>query len=231
MGRLKLLNVLRESNGVTRYVHEVFDEELTEEYPTNFDINQFKVIRSYAGKLKYASQFLGKPIGSGSSRTVYRVDQNKVLKLAKNQKGIEQNQAETNWNNDSYYGGILAKIFDFDDETNLWVEMEIAFKPKKSDFKRLWNINFDDLFYYLNKYHEENRGRKSYFRIDDNVKNMMDENDDVQTLLSFMMDSDSPPGDLSRISSWGLVHRQDGDYLVLVDFGLSNDIYNNFYKR
>lgn len=228
---LTLYNVGKNLYESERDMFEGFNEiELGEDYPVGFDINQFKNIRSYAAKMRFAEEHLGKPIGKGSSRIVYRVDENKVLKLAKNKKGIEQNNAETDWFNDSYYEDILAKVFDFDHMNHLWVEMELAKRAKKSDFKRLWNINFDDLFSYLkNKYHE-NRGKRSVFDVEDNVKEIMDNSDHVQLLISFMYDSDSPDGDLSRISSWGLVDRYDGEYLVLIDFGLTGSIYDSYYS-
>jgi len=125
MARLKLYDILAESDN--RDMFEGFDEsQLDEDYPVNFDIFNFKNIRSYAGKLRYAESHLGRPIGRGSSRVVYRVDNNKVLKLAKNKKGIAQNETEIHWSGDAVLGEILAQIFDYDRENSLWVEMELA---------------------------------------------------------------------------------------------------------
>lgn len=228
MTKLSLYEILLESE---RDMYEGFnDVELSEDYPEGFDINEFKNINSYAGKMRFAEQHLGKPIGRGSARVVYRVDENKVLKLAKNKKGISQNNAETDWFNDSYYDDIHAKVIDFDDKNNIWVEMELAFRVKKSDFQRLWGIKFEDLGFYLKKRYFENRGQQSMFSVSSEVKEVMDESDEVQHLVAFMYDSDSPDGDLGRISSWGLVKREDGEYLVLIDFGLNQSTYNSYYS-
>jgi len=216
---MKLIDVIKEQ-------HEF---ELTEEYPEGFDINEFKNIWSYAGKLKYAQEHLGKPIGNGSSRTVYRVDKEKVLKLAKNKKGVAQNDQETNWVNDGYYESVLAKVFDFDDKDFLWVEMEVAYRAKRSDFKRLWNINFDDLSIYLRNAYDRNKGRRPTFGIDDEVKIQLDENENVQLLMYFMLDSFSSEGDLTKLNSWGLVKRDNVEHLVLIDFGLNEDVYTSYY--
>ena len=70
---------------------EINKIEISEEYPKDFDLNQFKSIKSFKGKVLYAKEKLGNPIGMGSSRVVFRVDDNKVLKLAKNPKGQAQN--------------------------------------------------------------------------------------------------------------------------------------------
>jgi len=226
MGRIKLYDVIRESRDVLEGFNE---EELSEDYPVNFDIFEFKNIRSYAGKLKYAREYLGKPLGRGSSREVYRVDDTKVLKLAKNKRGIAQNKAEINWYGETYYEGILAKVFDYDRDNNYWVEMEIAYRVKSNDFKRLWGINFEDLFEYLNLRYLENRGKRRMYHVDPEVKEQMDNNDNVGLLVSFMYDSDSLDGDLSKLNSWGLVHRPEGDEIVLIDFGLTNNVYQSYY--
>jgi hypothetical protein len=46
-------------------------------------------IKSFSGKIKFADQNLSK-IGSGTGRAVYDIDGTKVLKLAKNPKGVAQ---------------------------------------------------------------------------------------------------------------------------------------------
>lgn len=214
---------------LTDLINEQHDFELTEEYPEGFDINSFKTIGSYAGKLRYAQEHLGKPIGSGSARTVYRVDKEKVLKLAKNKKGIAQNDQESNFYNDSYYETIIAKVIDFDDKHFLWVEMEVAHRAKKSDFMRLWGIRFEDMGLYLSNRYEENKGRRGIYGINPDVLEKMNESDEIMHLVSFMYDSNQSAGDISKISSWGIVHRVDGEYLVLLDFGLSDDVYASYY--
>jgi hypothetical protein len=228
MGSLKLYNIITES--IERDMYEGFNEtELSEDYPENFDLFSFKNIRSYAEKLRYAEQYLGKPIGRGSSRVVYRVDNDKVLKLAKNKKGIPQNEVEIEWYGETYYDDMLAKVFDYDRDNSLWVEMELAYRVKESDFRKLWGINFKDLWGYLKMKNLENHGRRSMFHVEDDVKEQLDNNDNVEHLVSFMLDSDSPDGDLSKLSSWGLVHRSYGDTIVLIDFGLTNNVYQSYY--
>ena len=208
---------------------ELWELELTEDYPVGFDINEFKNIWSYAGKMRFAKEHLDKPIGNGSARVVYRVDENKVLKLAKNKKGKAQNEAEGQWYQESYYDDIIANVIDYDFEEHLWVEMELAIRAKRPDFKRLWGINFDDLFFYLKKRYFENHGRKSMFHIDDETVKELEEIDEVNHLVSFMYDSSAPDGDLSKLNSWGLVKRSDGEYLVLIDFGLNEEVFKTYY--
>jgi hypothetical protein len=55
-------------------------------YPTNFSLEEFSQIRSFKGRVDYCEQRLQR-LGSGSSRIAYKVDDEKCLKIAKNQKG------------------------------------------------------------------------------------------------------------------------------------------------
>lgn len=57
-----------------------------EEFKQDF-LPELQNIRSFAGKIRLADQNLSR-IGSGTGRAVYDVDGEKVLKLAKNPKGI-----------------------------------------------------------------------------------------------------------------------------------------------
>ena len=38
-------------------------------------------------------------------------------------------------------------------------------------------------------------------------------------------------GDLMRLSSWGVVKEDGEERLVIVDYGLTDDVWNDFYKR
>ena len=93
-------------------------------YPTSFDIQQFKQIRSFAEKIRYCDSRLIK-LGSGSGRIVYQIDDEKVLKLAKNAKGIAQNAVEAEGYIQNY--SIAARVFETDDNDS-FVEMELARK-------------------------------------------------------------------------------------------------------
>jgi hypothetical protein len=110
-------------------------------YPISFNMEEFKNIKSFANRLKYCEERL-KKLGAGTSRRVYQIDDEKCLKLAKNNKGIAQNIEEINLGNDMYAGSCFAKVYDYD-PNGLFVEMELARNAKESDFERLVGIPFD----------------------------------------------------------------------------------------
>ena len=88
-----------------------------EEFKQNF-LPEFLNIKSFSGKMKYANERLTR-IGSGTGRVVYDIDGEKVLKLAKNPKGIAQNEAEAGA---GYYRDtqhIVTVVFDSADDDSL----------------------------------------------------------------------------------------------------------------
>lgn len=207
-----------------RLVEQLMDEE----YPSTFDMEHFKTLSKFAERVRYCDQHL-KKISSGSARIVYLVDDKMVLKLAKNQKGIAQCETEIQWGGDSYFDEILARTIEYHPD-GLWVEMELARKVKKSDFQRFEDINFDEFGKYLKNFELENNGKRPFYGITDAHKEILNENQFTQTICEFMLNTDSPAGDLMRLNSYGIVNRNGEDIIVIIDFGLTNDIYNEYYK-
>ena len=210
----------------------VDNEELNEgiideaNYPENFSIKDFKAQRSFAARVRYAKSHLGN-ISSGSSRVVLGIDKSTVMKIAKNVKGLAQNEAEVDVSNIGY--DIIAEVFDFDDEKYLYVEMERARKMKKSDWKKLTGWKFNDwmeAFYY---YIEDRKGRGRYKHMLPENFEELEETELFSDLVGLLADFGMPSGDLIRVSSWGIVNRHGKDIPVLVDYGLTEDIRREHY--
>jgi len=208
--------------------NRLIEQLMGEEYPSTFDMEYFKTLSKFAERVRYCDQHL-KKISSGSARIVYLVDDTMVLKLAKNQKGLAQCATEIQWGQDNYFGEILARTIMYHPD-DLWVEMELARKVKKSDFQRLEDINFDEFGKYLKNFELENNGKKPFYGITDAHKEILNENQFTQSICEFMLNTDSPAGDLMRLNSYGLVTRNGEEIIVIIDFGLTNDIYNEYYK-
>jgi hypothetical protein len=208
-------------------------------YPVNFNMEELKNINSFVERVKYCNSRL-KYLGQGSSRRVYMVDDEKCLKMAKNRKGIAQNIEEINLGNDIYAGSCFAKVYDYD-QNGLFVEMELARKAKESDFERLAGIPFDcycDLIvrtainYLPNNCQSRNWVTSSmedtYNYVMDNIDNFEFINQVIEYMYNFQVKA---YGDLQRISSYGVVKRNGQEELVIVDFGLTEDVFNNYYRR
>lgn len=199
-----------------------FEEE---DYPSAFSFDEFKAIPSYAGRLRYAAQHL-KKLSSGTSRVVYEVDDDKVLKIAKNRKGLAQNAAESDWGAQNY--DIVARVYDADYNDHFYVEMEKAKKVTPNTFKNFFGFTLDQLQEYLRYQHYRmyrTVDQMKQYEINPQFVEFMDDYEYVQDLMHFIYDFNLPiPGDFGRASTWGEVEDENGrKRLVLVDFGFSND--------
>lgn len=107
----------------------IVESLLDEDYPLTFNMEHFKTLRSFNQRIQYCEQNLQR-ISSGTSRIVYKIDNEKVLKLAKNSKGLAQNEVEAGYSKYNDLEDLVARTFDYD-EKNLWVEMELARPVRK----------------------------------------------------------------------------------------------------
>ena len=205
----------------------IVDEEAN--YPHEFDVKYFKKLPTFKDRVAYAKSKLGK-LGVGSSRIVFDADENTVLKIAKNPKGLAQNELEAEISKLGWYD-FVAKVYDYDNN-NLWIESEKAKKMKPSDFKRLTGFNFRDWTNTLIAEYTRRSGQKGgamYMASDDFDE--ITESELFQSILTFISDFEILPGDFGRISSWGTVIRDGQEMPVLIDYGITKTIYNDFYVK
>lgn len=91
-------------------------------------------------EIAYAEQFLPK-LGAGSSRVTFALSGGKVLKIALNNAGIGQNEAELKVYTNNVNNSVVTKIFDYD-PTFKWLVSELV-KPLGGDeFKQFTGLTF-----------------------------------------------------------------------------------------
>lgn len=56
------------------------------------------------------------------------------------------------------------------------------------------------------------------------------ENEFIYNIFTFMGGYDTPVGDLKRLNSYGLVKRDGVDTIVLIDYGITWDGLDAYYK-
>ena len=202
-------------------------------YPSTFNIEEFMSLPSFAKRVEYCNKRL-KFLGQGSSRRVYMVDDEKCLKLAKNRKGIAQNEAE----NDGYLQQLhlCPKIYNYD-RNGLWIEAQLARKAKVSDFKRLTGYNWEIMCAWI-EYTAKLYSRRSMYKgeyeelfTSEEFEDWVYNNDTVfgrinQYMTDFALEA---YGDLERLSSWGVILENGVEKLVLVDSGLNNSVGRDYY--
>jgi hypothetical protein len=196
----------------------------SEELPANSDnltviLKNLEKLETHAARKKYAEKNL-KRLSSGSSRLVYLTDDDTVVKLAKNDKGIAQNEAESNPKMKSKY---LNKVLGYA-KSHVWIETCYLDKINEKEFEKLTGIDFGAFgkaVDYGLKNVSESSDTKKPKNFDEIIKS-----DIFKELKRLGNKFKLMPGDLSRISSWGT----KGGNPILIDSGLTKEVFEDFYE-
>lgn len=208
-------------------------------YPTNFSLEEFASISSFKGRIAYCEQRLQR-LGSGTSRIAYKVDEEKCLKIAKNQKGIAQNIHEAHSILDRY--DIGATVYEYD-ENGLWVEMQLARKCTKPEFKQIMGISFGDMASFAwacyARRNPHNTNITSSFITNPNIEKWVYDNEGIDARADWLLNietfvGDFDPsmgvlGDVTSIRNWGIVKENGKEKCVIIDDGLDEAIAKEFY--
>jgi len=157
-------------------------------------------------------------IGEGSSRVVFKLSEDSVIKIAKNEKGVSQNLEESK---PQMQRDCTNRILLSDTHGN-WIVVRLAKRISKNRFKELTGFDFDSfsnlLFY---KFNNEASGWKDSKNYNDIMSS-----DLFECLTSWIIECDPQIGDIIKIDSWGEVDSKP----VLMDYGLSKKIYRDYYE-
>lgn len=209
-------------------------ERINEAVDSSFSLQELSSINFFNQRLAYCRQHLGTTIGNGSSRVVFQIDDQKCLKLAKNQKGIAQNEHEAEWYKQSLE--CFPKIFDYDNNNNSWIVCEYVLPAKPKDFEHCLGMTWDEFISFIGScYNEYDRDRfrcVSYPKMSDEVfYELIENNQLLHDIYDYMTNYQAPMGDLIRIANYGMVRRYNEDIIVILDHGLSEAIYDEYYKK
>lgn len=206
----------------------ILENIVSEDYPQSFDMKFFKTLKSFASRKKYCDEHL-KKIAQGSSRIVYYIDNEKVLKLAKNKKGLAQNEIEIDYSNDYMLTDIVAPVYDYHEDF-LWLEMALAKKVKKSDFKRITGIDFEDFSDVLISVDSYHLRRGLRYKVDDFLVDRVMSGEFTGGVYDYVANFDIPSGDMRKIDSYGLIKVNGKEQLAIIDYGLTTDVFTNYYS-
>lgn len=171
------------------------------------DLQKLDHMETFKERIEFCNSNF-KRLSSGSSRIVFKIDDEFVLKLAKNEKGIAQNKAEANPKMKSKY---LNKIED-SSKKSFWIKTFYLEKINKKEFEELAKLSFDEF---------EKELRKSLDK-----KNYKSEFDIVNQMKIICNKFHLLIGDIVRPSSWG----KKNNIPILIDAGLTEKIYKDYYK-
>lgn len=217
-----------------------YGRKINEAKHEDFDFNELISLDGTLEKFKYCEKYLGKPIGSGSSRVVFQMTDEYVLKLAGNNKGFAQNKQEVSQSQSSTVPKTLIPYIDYENSDMdgfTYIVSEYVLPAKPNDFKVILGVTFNTFTKFVSTV------SKSYTNIHYNKSQIL--SDEVMADLSltqtngqfffhdvaeWMHTNKILPGDVKMLENWGLTKRKDGVFLVLLDNGLTDEIYNKHYN-
>jgi hypothetical protein len=217
------------------------NEEVLDEMPLPADWDPQQMRQqgtTFKSRLAYALE-RAKKLGTGSSRVATTIEYQgrpTVLKIAKNQKGLAQNNVEADILSDGYASqlGILIPIIDYDEQNRepSWIHTEMATKANENQLCYLMGCKS---LYELRRFAEtiagKFRGMTSQKFIDDLVNDGRTEQDiekltDYANTLADLANSfDVELGDLDRPANWGIFQGKP----VIVDVGGTSELIKKYY--
>lgn len=223
---MKYENIIR-TIVITEKQHKMLQEAADE----HFSLEELSAIQSFRGRFNYCTQHLGKHIGKGSSRATFQIDDEKVLKLAWNNKGMGQNITEMQ----TYTASIFPNVYDYD-ENGKWIISEFVLPAKSQDFKHCFGMTFQQFASFISASGKYRFGGRYWNAMPENEWiSYLENNEELSEFDEYIGNygnhSFTPVGDMTRLCNYGLTHRNGEATIVLLDSGLSEDVWNTYYKR
>lgn len=217
-----------------------YGRKINEAKHRDFDFNDLTELDGTIEKFKYCEKYLGEPIGSGSSRIVFQMTDEYVLKLAGNDKGIAQNRQEVSQSQSSAVPKTLIPYIDYENsdmEGFSYIVSEYVLPATPKDFQVILGVTFSGFKNFVSTI------SRSYSNICYDETDILSDEEMADLLLTqnngqfffhdisaWMNTHKIPPGDVKRLENWGLTKRKDGVFLVLLDNGLTDEIYSQHYS-
>lgn len=179
-------------------------------------LKELSAIKDFEDRVEFAKEHW-KLLGEGSSRTAFEIDEKLIIKVAYNEKGIAQNKVEM----DPKAQRPCTLPMVMADAEGKWIILVNTEPLKKEEFKQCIGFGFEQfmnaLFYKFNNESDQWSPPKDYEEIEENSL--------FNCLSDLIFKTDQQIGDIDKISSW---RKLDGKP-VLADYGLSRDVFHDYY--
>lgn len=215
--------------------------------PPDWDPEKLNLRQTYKDRIKYAVD-RAKRIGGGSSRVAVTIEHEgrpTVLKVAKNYKGLAQNEAEISILDDGYLSKlpIVIPLIDYDKENSrpVWLQTEIAKKVTAPTLMKL--LHTPSLWLFNNKVRNILGRRKPHEIDDETLKRKYFETHNerwkpteqdwdifeeyANEVADLVGNSSLELGDLNAASNWGVYNGRP----VIIDLGLSSEVWQKYYVQ
>ena len=207
---------------------------LSEDGSTGFSTDTLNSIDGFKEKVQYCTSCLGKYIGAGSSRVVFKIDNKTVVKLAYNEAGYAQNKEESQWGENRYE--FLPKAYESNPDGS-WIISEFVLPVNESDFAQYFSANLDEqslgMIHTFSEFCEfiwsvensRNNGAWQFFS--DRKLGILRSNRFLNEVADYIEATGVSVGDLTVIHNWG--KRVSDGMPVLLDAGWKKGIGDEFY--
>ncbi len=201
--------------------------------PPDWDKETFSPRGSFRKQLAYAMDRASK-VGTGSGRVAFNIQYEgrpTVLKIAKNQKGLAQNEYEAQTLSEYMIKdtGLFIPMIDYDEENDppRWIHTELAKKMTPNQFKKFFGISHLELDTLL-AYGTGQSHLIKWRKYDPDVFDQLIENNEtLYDLVNIVGNYGMPFGDFTRLANWGIFQGRP----VIIDLGVSQGVWDQYYKR
>lgn len=204
-----------------------FDEFIFENNSSDFNKKHLSEQETFIKRRVYTEMKLDK-ISSGSGRIVYKLSPKRIIKLAKNGKGVAQNEVESDYYVQDNYEHGITKVYDHD-PGYYWLEAEYAKKISKSRFKQITGVDWDTWVSLL-LITSPTVIKTTANRPPQDIIDSIYEHENLSEIINLISDFTLMCGDIVRINSYGEVVRDGKPAVVLTDYGLNQFVYDEYYK-
>ena len=207
--------------------------------PPDWDPEKLNLRQTYKDRLQYALD-RAKRIGGGSSRVAMTIDYEgrpTVLKVAKNAKGLAQNEAEVEILEDGYSGRlpIVIPLIDYDkaNKRPVWLQTELAKKVRGNTLQKL--LHTPSMWLFMNQVRnlagkrgrydmDDNTIKQKYFETYNKLWQPTEQDYEIfrtyaEELAELAMSSTIELGDFGNPSNWGIYNNRP----VVLDLGFTED--------
>jgi hypothetical protein len=207
--------------------------------PADWDPEKLNLRQTFKDRLKYALD-RAKRLGGGSSRVAMIIEYEgrpTALKVAKNLKGLAQNEAEIEILEDGYAGNlpVVIPLIDYDKANNrpVWLQTEIAKKVQGHTLQKM--LHTPAMWLLTNQVrnisgkrspHEmdDEKIKKYYFETHNNLWKPTEEGWNIfrqyaEELSELVMSSTLETGDLQNPANWGVYNNRP----VVIDLGFTEE--------
>jgi hypothetical protein len=179
-------------------------------------LKQLSDLEDFDDRIKFAEKKWEK-LGEGSSRTVFKINDFLIIKIAHNKKGIAQNENEMN---PELQTCCVTKTIVADAKCK-WLVTHLTDSMTKEDFKKKMGFSFDmfskALLYAFNN-EDDVKEPKNY----DEIK----KHPFFKCVSRVVINGSLLVGDLEKVSSYGI---KNGE-IYLRDYGFTKEIFEDFYE-